>query len=128
MQGTRAHRKRRPRTEPADDALDAVWRALANATRRAMLDALRDGPLTTGAMADRFPELSRFAIMQHLRVLVEADLVIVRRTGRTRYNYLNPVPVQRIYDRWVVGYMKPWTEALVGLRDQLESERTEDCG
>lgn len=93
-----------------------------------MLDALRDGPLTTGAMADRFPELSRFAIMQHLRVLGEADLVIVRRTGRKRYNYLNPVPVQRIYDRWVVGYMQPWTEALVGLRDQLESERTEDCG
>lgn len=111
---------------PEDDPLDDVWRALANATRRSMLDALRDGPLTTGALAERFPHLSRFAIMQHLRVLAEAELVVARREGRERYNYLNPVPIQRIHNRWVAGYMQPWTEALVGLRTQLESEQAEE--
>lgn len=77
--------------------------------------------MTTGTIADRFPRLSRFAVMQHLRVLEEAELVIPRRQGRERYNYLNPVPIQQVYDRWVVRYMKPWTEALVTLRDELET-------
>jgi DNA-binding transcriptional ArsR family regulator len=107
-----------------DDAL--VWRALANPTRRAMLDALRAGPLTTGELTERFPQLSRFAVMQHLRVLAEGELVLVRRDGRKRYNYLNAVPIQAMYDRWVVRYMQPWTEALVDMRDELERrERSE---
>jgi DNA-binding transcriptional ArsR family regulator len=103
------------------DELEAVWKALASPIRRAMLDDLRDGPRTTGALADRFPKLTRFAVMQHLRVLEEAELVIPRRDGRERYNYLNPVPIQRVFDRWVSRYMKPWTEALVSLRDELET-------
>ncbi|MEX0906988.1 MAG: metalloregulator ArsR/SmtB family transcription factor [Gemmatimonadota bacterium] len=105
------------------DELDRVWRALANPTRRRMLDMLRDGPATTGGLAARFPELSRYAVMQHLRVLSDAELVGVRRVGRERYNYLNPVPIQQIHDRWVVRYMRPWAEALIGLRDELESDR-----
>lgn len=124
MQGRQ--QRRDPSQTPVDaDDLDEVWRALANATRRRILDVLRRGPATTGALADEFPELSRYAVMQHLRVLAEADLVLVRRAGRRRYNYLNPVPIRRIHDRWVERYMQPWTEALVGLRDQLEAERTE---
>lgn len=107
------------------DDLDPVWRALANPIRRSILDALRDGPLTTGAVAELFPDLSRYAIMQHLGVLAEADLLVARRVGRERYNYLNPVPIQRIHDRWVSRYMQPWTEALVSLRDQLETEERE---
>jgi DNA-binding transcriptional ArsR family regulator len=103
------------------DELASVWRALASPVRRAILDELRDGPRTTGAIAERFPTLTRFAVMQHLRVLEEAELVIPRREGRERYNYVNPVPIQRIYDRWVSRYMKPWTEALVSLRDELET-------
>ena len=113
-----------PPAEPPE--LDAVWRALSNSTRRGMLDLLQGGPLTTGDVSDRFPQLSRFAVMQHLRVLVEADLVVVVREGRRRYNYLNPVPIQQIYDRWVNRYMQPWTDALTSLKDDLESrsERT----
>jgi DNA-binding transcriptional ArsR family regulator len=103
------------------DELAPVWRALASPVRRAILDELRDGPRTTGAIAERFPTLTRFAVMQHLRVLEEAELVIPRREGRERYNYVNPVPIQRIHDRWVSRYMKPWTEALVSLRDELET-------
>ncbi len=107
------------------DPLAPVWRALANPLRRQILDALYDGPLTTGAVADRFPELSRFAVMQHLGVLEEGRLVVPRRAGRERYNYLNPVPIQQIYDRWVKRYQKPWVEALVGLKDELESPGAE---
>lgn len=102
--------------------LDDVWRALSNPTRRAILDILRAGPRTTGDLADEFPDLSRFAIMQHLGVLEKADLVIPRRDGRRRYNYLNPVPIQQIHDRWVSRYTRPWAEALVDLRDELEAE------
>lgn len=110
--------------EPED--LQNVWRALSNPLRRGMLDALSSGPQTTGELAERFPGLSRFAVMQHLNVLEEAELVIPRRAGRKRYNYLNPVPIQRVYDRWVARYMRPWTEALVDLRDELESESREE--
>jgi len=102
--------------------MEDVWRALANPVRRAVLDLLRDGPLTTGELVQAFPDLSRFAVMQHLKVLEQAELVIPRKDGRQRFNYLNPVPIQEVYDRWVVRYMQPWTEALVSLRDELETE------
>jgi DNA-binding transcriptional ArsR family regulator len=106
---------------PLADANDAVWRALASPVRRAMLDLLYGGPLTTGALAEQFPDLSRFAVMQHLRVLAEAELVLSRKEGRERYNYLNPVPIQQVYDRWVSRYMQPWTEALISLKNELET-------
>jgi DNA-binding transcriptional ArsR family regulator len=105
---------------PQPDDLEEVWRALSNPVRRAILDLLRDGALTTGAVAAEFSDLSRFAVMQHLGVLEEADLVVVRREGRKRFNYLNPVPIQQVHDRWVSRYTRPWTEALVNLRNELE--------
>lgn len=76
--------------------------------------------MTTGGLSERFPDLSRFAVMQHLGVLEEADLVVPVREGRSRYNYLNPVPIQQIYDRWVSAYMQPWTDALTSLKHELE--------
>ena len=106
--------------------MEKVWKALASAIRRDILDLLRDGPRTTGDLAGEFPTLTRFAVMQHLGVLEEAELVIPRRNGRERYNYLNPVPIQQLYDRWVARYMKPWTEALVSLQHTLETEAHED--
>ncbi len=108
-------------SRPGDDDLAEVWRALSNPLRRRVLDLLRDGPHTTGDLAEAFPDHSRFAMMQHLKVLEEADLVVPRRAGRKRFNYLNPVPIQQIYTRWVSGYMQPWTEALVGLKQELEA-------
>ncbi|MDX1493195.1 MAG: metalloregulator ArsR/SmtB family transcription factor [Longimicrobiales bacterium] len=102
---------------------EPIWRALANATRRRILDLLMEGPLTTGALSERFPDLSRFAVMQHLNVLEEGGLVIPIREGRKRYNYLNPVPIQQVYDRWVSRYMKPWTDALTSLKHELEEQR-----
>lgn len=102
--------------------LEPVWKALASPIRRRMLDLLGEGPLTTSELAGEFGELSRFAVMQHLRVLEAAELVLVQREGRHRYNYFNPVPIQQIYDRWVGRYVQPWTEALVTMRDELEAE------
>lgn len=104
------------------DDLDAVWKALANATRRDILDLLAAGPQTTTELSDAFPDLSRFAVMQHLKVLDEADLLIVRRSGRQRFNYLNPVPIQQISDRWISRYQRPWAEALIDVKRELESE------
>lgn len=87
-----------------------------------MLDLLYEGPVSTGELAAAFADLSRFAVMQHLRVLEDADLVIPRREGRTRLNFLNPVPIQRIYHRWVRRYQESWAESLVSLKGSLEAE------
>jgi DNA-binding transcriptional ArsR family regulator/uncharacterized protein YndB with AHSA1/START domain len=78
-----------------------LWRALASPWRRRLLDELRAGPRTTGELAEALPELSRYAVMQHLGVLARSDVVLVRRRGRHRYNHLNPVPLRRWYERWV---------------------------
>src|SRR6202046_2983544 len=78
-----------------------LWRALASPWRRRLLDLLRNGPATTGALARQVPELSRFAVMQHLGVLADAGVVLIERRGRDRFNYLNPVPLREWYERWV---------------------------
>jgi len=103
------------------DDLEPVWKALANPTRREMLDALRQEPLTTGALAERFPKLSRFAVMQHLRVLERGNLIVHKKSGRQRFNYLNPIPIQQIYHRWVRHYEENWAESMVALKARLES-------
>lgn len=83
-----------------DDSGDAVWLALSDPTRRDILDLLRNGPMTTGALSGRF-ESTRFAVMKHLKVLVSAQLVLVERRGRERLNHLNPLPLQALYRRWI---------------------------
>src|SRR5262245_28786216 len=102
------------RTTSPDD-LDRVWRSLANSERRAILDALREGPQTTGELVMLFPGLSRFAVMQHLKVLNKARLVLVRREGRMKYNMLNVVPIQLVYERWVRPYEALWAGMLTNL-------------
>ena len=104
------------------DELEPVWRALANPVRRKILDTLRQGPRSTGDLAREFPRLSRFAIMQHLGVLEQGELIVSRRSGRHRFNYLNPVPIQQIYHRWVSQYQQPWAESLIALKDQAERD------
>lgn len=83
---------------------DAVWRALADPTRRKVLDTLEQGPRTTGELCAVFPDLCRTAVMKHLDVLEQANLLLVRREGRHRWNYLNPVPIQRICERWLTAH------------------------
>ncbi len=101
--------------------LAVVWKALADPTRRRLLDLLRDGPQTTGELCARFP-LSRFAVMKHLGILEQAGLVIVERRGRERWNYLNAVPIQQIYERWISGYAGFWAASLLRLKRRVEEQ------
>src|SRR2546421_10072255 len=110
---------RRRRTRPRSDELALLWRALADPTRRGLLDLLRDGPRTTGQLASAFPT-SRFAVMKHLRILLGAGLLLVRRQGRERWNHLNAVPLQRLHDRWVRPWAAHWARGLNDLKGQLE--------
>jgi DNA-binding transcriptional ArsR family regulator len=103
--------------------LDHVWRALAEPTRRALLDLLRDGPRTTGQLVECFPALTRFAVMKHLNVLEDAGLLIVKRSGRERWNYLNAVPIRQIYERWMGPYAEQWSCSLLRLKEHVERDQ-----
>lgn len=103
------HRKARE-----SKGLPPVFRALAEPTRRRILDLLRERPRTTGELAAAFP-LSRFAVMKHLAVLERARLVLSSREGRQRWNHLNAVPLERLYERWVKPYESHWSRALLGV-------------
>lgn len=109
------------------DELDAIFRALASPWRRRILDLLRGRPHTTGELDRSLPDLSRFAVMQHLRVLEDAGLVVYVREGRHRFNYLNPVPIQMIYERWVKAYEKEWATALVDLKRRVEDMGSDEA-
>ena len=101
-----------------EDRNDRIFKALSAATRRSILDLLKDDPHTTGALCGSFPDLDRCTVMQHLKVLEEAELVIVRRKGRERWNHLNPLPIKHIHDRWV----GPYAARAVGLLDRLKTD------
>src|SRR6187551_728118 len=100
--------------------MDEVFKALADPTRRELLDALfaEDGQTLT-ALEERLP-MTRFGVMKHLKVLEEAGLVVTRRRGREKLHFLNPVPIRLIYDRWVSKYTEPWAAGLAGLKKELE--------
>ncbi len=100
--------------------MDAVFRALADPSRRKLLDALfsHDGQ-TLGALERRLP-MTRFGVMKHLRVLEEARLVVTQRRGREKLHFLNPVPIRLVHDRWVSKYAEPWAATLSDLKRNLE--------
>ena len=110
--------------EEDDDPLSPVWKALADPTRRRLLDALRAGPQTTGALCARFPQLARVTVIKHLGILEAAGLVVVVPKGRERWNYLNAVPIQRIYERWIGPFEAHWASALLSLQAHVEREES----
>ncbi|MET1005295.1 MAG: metalloregulator ArsR/SmtB family transcription factor, partial [Propionibacteriaceae bacterium] len=97
-----------------------VFKALADPTRRSLLDALfgADGQ-SVQALCARFPEMTRFGVMKHLRVLEEAGLVSTARAGRTKLHFLNPVPIAQLAHRWISKYAEPFSNALVDLQRQV---------
>jgi len=98
-----------------------LWRALADPTRRRILDLLRERPLITGEIAAQFP-VSRIAVMRHLEVLSEAGLVTSRKRGRERWHYLNAVPLQKLHRRWADPAAAGFASALLRLQDTVETE------
>jgi uncharacterized protein YndB with AHSA1/START domain len=105
--------------------MDDVFRALADPTRRSLLDELftEDGQTLT-ALEERLP-MSRFGVMKHLKVLEEAHLVVTKRRGREKLHFLNPVPIRLVHDRWVSKYAEPWAATLTGLKSNLEDTNME---
>ena len=103
----------------ADD--DRVFKALADPTRRLLLDLLftRDGR-TLGELEAEV-EMTRFGVMKHLRLLEEAGLVVTRKSGREKLHFLNPVPIRLVHDRWIDKYTERHVAALVDLKNELES-------
>jgi len=100
--------------------VDDVFRALADPTRRSLLDELyREDGQTQRSLEERFP-MTRFGVMKHLKQLEEAGLVVTRRRGREKLHFLNPVPIRLVHDRWVSKYAEPWAAALSGLKTRLE--------
>ncbi|MGB6059261.1 MAG: metalloregulator ArsR/SmtB family transcription factor [Microthrixaceae bacterium] len=99
---------------------DEVFKALASSTRRRLLDLLKDEPRTTGDLCDQFGELDRCTVMQHLRVLEHAGLVIAQRKGRERWNHLDPLPIKHIHDRWISEYAATAVTFLGAIRDELD--------
>lgn len=101
--------------------MDAVFQALANASRRHMLDCVKASPgLTVGELAAQF-DVSRIAVMKHLRVLEDARLVVSQKDGRTRRLYFNAVPIQLIHERWTTEYSAYWSGGLTRLKYAAES-------
>src|SRR5580700_6188102 len=100
--------------------MDAVFKALADPTRRRLLDQLfkKDGQ-TLSALERRLP-MTRFGVMKHLRILEKAGLVVTKRRGREKLHFLNPVPIRLVHDRWVSKYAEPWAAKLSELKTRLE--------
>lgn len=113
---------------PGTDPLDVVWKALANGDRRRILDLLRDAEhrgdpgVPTGEIVLALGELSRYAVMQHLRVLEKANLIVPHRRGRLVLNHLNAVPIRQIYERWVSEFEGAWAGTLTDLKRRMEGE------
>ena len=101
--------------------MDEVFRALADPTRRDLLDALyeRDGQ-TLGELGEPL-EMTRFGVMKHLKVLEEAGLVVTKRSGREKLHFLNPVPIRLVHDRWIDKYTERQVSALADLKQSLEA-------
>src|SRR5579872_3829819 len=106
--------------------MDSVFRALADPTRRSLLDELfKEDWQTLSALEERLP-MTRFGVMKHLKLLEKAGLVVTRRRGREKLHFLNAIPIRLIHDRWVNKYTEPWVAALSDLKHNLENTKLEN--
>ena len=104
------------------DQMDLVFATLAHAARRRMLDLVQGAPgMSVSALTTHFREMSRIAVLKHIRALEAAELIISKKTGRTRQLFFNPIPIQFIYDRWTNDYSQFWSERMTDLKQRLEA-------
>lgn len=99
---------------------ERVFKALADGRRRRILDLLKSREMTTGDLCAKFPNLDRCTVMQHLGVLERAGLIIVKREGRLRWNYINPLPIKEIHDRWIAPHARGAVDLLARIKREVE--------
>ena len=102
------------------DKYDPIFKALGDSRRREILDLLKERSRTTGELVEHFRQLDRCTVMQHLKVLEKADLIIVRREGRLRWNYINPLPIKELHDRWIGSYADGAIDLLARMKREIE--------
>ena len=100
---------------------EAVFRALSDARRREILDLIKEKPLTTGEICSRFSDIDRCTVIMHVDILRKANLIVWRKEGRKVWNYLDPLPIKRIHDRWIGEYAKYAVEILEKLKKGIEN-------
>lgn len=104
-----------------EETYDFVFKALGDSRRRQILDLLKTRPRTTGELCEHFEDMDRCTVMQHLAVLEKADLLIVKREGRLRWNYINPLPIKDLHDRWIGFYADQALDLLARMKRDIES-------
>ena len=105
--------------------MELVWKALSDKTRRKILDLLREKERTTGELCKHFRKLTRYGVMKHLNILHNAKHIIIKREGKNRWNYINPLPIQEIYERWVKKYEAGWSSYLINFKNNMEKNQME---
>ena len=105
---------------PREDKYDMIFKALGDSRRREILDLLKERGRTTGELVEHFRQLDRCTVMQHLSVLEKAELVIVKREGRLRWNYINPLPIKELHDRWIGSYAHSAIDLLARMKRESE--------
>jgi DNA-binding transcriptional ArsR family regulator len=101
---------------------DLVFKALAHPRRRQLLDLMKDAPRTTSMLCEAFTDMDRCTVMQHLKVLEDAGLVVARREGRERWNHLDALPIKAIHDRWISGYATHAVSVIDRLKRDMEAQ------
>lgn len=106
--------------------MDKIWKALSDKSRRKILDLLREKELTTGEICKHFKKnMTRYGVMKHLNILEDANFIIIKREGKNRINYINPLPIQQIYERWVKKYEAGWSSYLINFKNHMEKNKME---
>jgi len=105
---------------PQEARYDLIFRALCDSRRREILDLLKNRGRTTGELCEHFKRLDRCTVMLHLGVLEKADLIIVKREGRLRWNYINPLPIKELHDRWIGGFADAAVDLLARMKREIE--------
>lgn len=107
----------------SEDRFDQVFKALSHPVRRGILDALRDRPQTTGMLVERFADMDRCTVMQHLGVLESAGMVVALRKGRERWNHLDATPIAAIHERWIGPFAALQASALLRFKQAMEADQ-----
>lgn len=105
---------------PREETFDLVFKALGDSRRRQILDLLKTRERTTGELCEHFTQMDRCTVMQHLAVLEKANLIIVKREGRLRWNYIDPLPIKEVHDRWIGSYADAAVDLLARMKREIE--------